>query len=159
VAAFSRMREGCEDTTTALAWARLFYLYGPGEDRRRLVPSVALALLRGEPARTTPGEQRRDFLHVDDVAGALVAVAQSNVVGGVNIGSGRAVAVREIVETLGAITERPDLVELGALPYAEGDPMLVEADNRRLTEECGFTPRWSLAEGLRDTVRWWSDQR
>ena len=37
--------------------------------------------------------------------------------------------------------------------------MLVEADNRRLTDECGFTPQWSLGEGLRDTVRWWSEQR
>ena len=76
-----------------------------------------------------------------------------------NIGSGHAVAVREIVESLGAITGRPDLVELGALPYAEGDPMLVEADNRRLTVECGFTPQWSFSDGLRDTVRWWSEQQ
>ena len=159
VAAFSRMREACEGTSTTLAWARLFYLYGPGEDRRRLVPSVVLALLHGEPARTTPGEQRRDFLHVDDVADALVAVAQSNVTGGVNIGSGHAVSVREIVESLGTITGRPDLVELGALPYAEGDPMLVQAANRRLTEECGFTPQWPLEQGLRDTVRWWSEQQ
>jgi nucleoside-diphosphate-sugar epimerase len=159
VAASERMSAATEGSATSLAWARLFYLYGPGEDPRRLVPSVVLALLGGERARTTPGEQRRDFLHIDDVAGALIAVAQSDVAGAVNIGSGRAVSVREIVETLGAITGRPDLVELGALPYAEGDPMLVEADNRRLTEECGFTPKWPLAEGLRDTVRWWLEQQ
>jgi nucleoside-diphosphate-sugar epimerase len=158
-AACERMSAATEGSATSFAWARLFYLYGPGEDQRRLVPSVAQALLSGEPARTTPGEQRRDFLHVDDVAGALTAVAQSTVTGAVNIGSGRAVSVREIVETLGRITERPDLVELGALPYADGDPMLVEADNSRLTEECGFTPQWSLEQGLRDTVRWWSKQR
>ncbi len=159
VAACERMSAATAGSATSFAWARLFYLYGPGEDPRRLVPSVVLALLRGEPARTTPGEQRRDFLHVDDVAGALVAVAQSNEIGGVNIGSGHAVSVREIVETLGTIIERPDLVELGALPYADGDPMLVEADTRRLTEECGFTPQWPLAAGLDDAVHWWSKQR
>jgi nucleoside-diphosphate-sugar epimerase len=159
VAACERMRSATEGSATSLAWARLFYLYGPGEDRRRLVPSVVLALLGDERARTTPGEQRRDFLHIDDIAGALIAVAQSDVTGAVNIGSGHAVAVREIVETLGTIIGRPDLIELGALPYAEGDPMLVEADNRRLTDECGFTPQWSLVEGLRDTVSWWSEHR
>jgi nucleoside-diphosphate-sugar epimerase len=159
VAASERMSAATEASATSFAWARLFYLYGPGEDPRRLVPSVVQALLNGEPARTTPGEQRRDFLHVDDVAGALVAVAQSTVAGGVNIGSGHAVSVREIVESLGRITGRPDLVELGALPYAEDDPMLVEADNGRLTEECGFTAQWPLEQGLSDAVRWWSEQR
>lgn len=159
LAAFERMSAVCGGSSTTLAWARLFYLYGPGEDARRLVPSVVLSLLAGQPARTTPGEQRRDFLHVDDVAEALVVVGQSDVAGPVNVGSGRPVAVREIVETLGAITGRPDLVEVGALPYAPGDPMLVGADNRRLTEECGFTPKWELADGLSDTVRWWSARR
>jgi len=159
VAACERMSAATAGSATSFAWARLFYLYGPGEDPRRLVPSVVLALLRGEAARTTPGEQRRDFLHIDDVAGALVAVARSTVTDGVNIGSGHAVSVREIVETLGTITGRAERVELGALPYAEGDPMLVEADNRRLTEECGFNPQWPLSDGLRDTVRWWSERQ
>jgi nucleoside-diphosphate-sugar epimerase len=156
LAALDRMQDACGGSETTLAWARLFYLYGPGEDRRRLVPSVVLSLLEGRPARTTPGEQLRDFLHVDDVAAALVAVAESGVTGVVNVGSGDPVTVRELVETVGTITGRPELVELGALPYAPGDPMVVSADNRRLTEECGFTQRLNLVDGLSETVRWWS---
>ena len=159
VAALGRLQDACEGAPTTFAWARLFYLYGPGEDPRRLVPSVVLSLLDGQPARTTPGEQLRDFLHVDDVAGALIAVARSDVTGSVNIGAGRSVAVRELVETLGGITGRPDLVELGALPYAPGDPMVVSADNSRLTKECGFRQRLTLVDGLSDTVRWWSAHR
>ena len=61
--------------------------------------------------------------------------------------------------TLGVITGRPDLVELGALPYAPDDPMVVGADNRRLTEECGYTSGRTLLDGLSDTVRWWSQRR
>jgi nucleoside-diphosphate-sugar epimerase len=156
LAALDRMQDACAGSATTLAWARLFYLYGPGEDPRRLVPSVVLALLEGRPARTTPGEQLRDFLHVDDVAGALVAIGRSEVAGAVNVASGRPVAVRELVETLGVLTGRPELVELGALPYAPGDPMVVAGDNDRLVEECGFTPRLTLADGLEETVRWWA---
>lgn len=159
LAASERMRQACAGTETSFAWARLFYLYGPGENPGRLVPSVTLSLLAGEPARTTPGEQLRDFLHVDDVAEALVAVAQSDVTGAVNVGAGQSIAVRELVETLGEITGRSDLVELGALPYSPGDPMVVSADTSRLSEECGFTPRRTLAEGLAETVRWWSEHR
>jgi nucleoside-diphosphate-sugar epimerase len=156
LAALARMEDACRGSKTTLAWARLFYLYGPGEDPHRLVPSVVLSLLEGRPARTTPGEQLRDFLHVDDVAEALVAVAQSDVTGAVNVGAGHSVAVRELVETLGRITGRPDLVELGALPYAPNDPMVVSADTHRLTGECGFTPRRTLEDGLAETVRWWA---
>jgi nucleoside-diphosphate-sugar epimerase len=159
LAALECMQDACEDSPTTLAWARLFYLYGPGEDPRRLVPSVVLSLLAGEPARTTPGEQLRDFLHVDDVAEALAAVARSDVTGSVNVGAGHSVAVRELVETLGEITGRPDLVELGALPYAPGDPMVVSAETSRLNHECGFTQRRTLADGLSETVRWWSAHR
>lgn len=156
VAAFEHMQDACDRSPTTLAWARLFYLYGPGEDRRRLVPSVVLSLLEGRPARTTPGNQLRDFLHVDDVADALVAIGMSDTTGAVNVGTGHPVTVREIVEMLGRISGRPDLVEVGALPYAPGDPMVVTADSRRLTEECGFTPQRSLEDGLTETVRWWS---
>ena len=157
VATMKRLARICEDTTTAFAWARLFYLYGPNEDPRRLVPAVTLALLDGRAAPTTGGEQLRDFLHVDDVARALVAVARSNVTGAVNIGSGDAVTVREVVETIGRLTGRSDLLEIGALPYAAGDPMAVTADVAKLAA-CGFTPSRTLEEGLAETVRWWSDR-
>jgi nucleoside-diphosphate-sugar epimerase len=156
VAGFERMTELCSGSSTALAWARLFYLYGPGEDPRRLVPSVILSMLQGRPALTTLGEQRRDFLHVDDVAAALVAIARSQVKGAVNVGAGEAVPVRELVEKLGAITGRADLIQLGALESAPSDPKVVAADTRRLRFECGWTPELSLAEGLSLTAEWWA---
>jgi len=156
---FRALEPVCADAGMGFAWARPFYLYGPGEDRRRLVPSVILALLEGRRARTTSGEQVRDFLHVDDVAQALWAVARSEVSGAVNIGSGRPVTVRELVLELGTIVGRPELIELGALPYSPGDPMSVWADNRRLVEECGWTRRVTLEQGLRDAVHWWRTRR
>ena len=149
----------CDEAGTEFAWTRLFYLYGPGEDERRLVPSVVMALLDGRPARTTAGEQIRDFLHVDDVAAAVWAVARSDVSGPVNVASGRPVTVRELVLELGAIVGRPDLIELGALPYSHDDPMSVWADNGKLVDEVGWSPRFSLGEGLRDVVQWWRARR
>ena len=110
-----------------------------------------LALLEGRPARTTPGEQLRDFLHVDDVAAALVAIELSGVYGPVNVGAGCPVAVRELVEMLGRMTGRSDLVELGALPYAVGDPSVVGTDNKRVTHEClGHTTADTRGRALRD---------
>ena len=125
------------------------------EDKQRLVPSIICSLLRNQMARVTKGEQIRDFLHVEDVAAAIWAVARSDLSGPVNIGSGKPVALRDIVTKIGAILDRPDLIVLGTLPYDASDPMFICANNRRLTEHTTWVPRYDLDQGLRHTVEWW----
>jgi nucleoside-diphosphate-sugar epimerase len=140
-----------------VAWGRVFFLYGPGENRQRLVPSVALALLAGREALTTDGSQIRDFMHVDDVARAFVALMDSGVAGAVNLASGEGVAVRDVITAIGEIVGRPDLVRLGALPRPAEEPRSLVADVGRLQQEVRFRPRITLAEGIAETVTWWRD--
>ena len=137
-----------------LAWGRIFFVYGPGEPDGRLVPSVGRGLLAGEPVPTTRGDQVRDFMHVEDVAAAFAALADSSVTGAVNVASGEPVAVREVVDGLADAAGRPDLPQPGALPDREGDPPRLVADATRLREEVGFRPRIGLAEGLRGSLEW-----
>lgn len=139
----------------SLAWARVFLLYGPGEDPRRLVPSVARSLLAGQPAETTDGEQVRDLMHVDDVAAGIVALLAGGVEGPVNVASGEGVAIRTVLELLAETCGRPDLLRLGALPRRAGEPQRLVAATGRLGEEVGFRPRIPLADGLRESVEWW----
>jgi nucleoside-diphosphate-sugar epimerase len=136
------------------AWGRLFFPYGPGEPPGRLVPSVARALLAGQPACCTHGRQVRDFIHVEDAASAFVALLDSEVEGAVNVASGRPVALREVVEKVAAHAGHPDLVRLGARPAPEGEPPSLYADARRLREEVGWSPRYDLDEGIAETVEW-----
>src|SRR5262249_34882978 len=63
------------------AWARLFYLYGPYEDERRLVPSVINSVLHGHEFAASSGAQVRDYLHVADVARGLCALAEGGAQG------------------------------------------------------------------------------
>ena len=141
----------------AFAWARLFYLYGPWEDPCRLVPDVALRLLRGERAAVTSGRQVRDYLHVEDVAAALIDITFAGMRGPVNIGSGCPLRVHEIVQILGEITGRTDLIDFGARQENAMDPPYVCANNRRLREEAGWHPRYDLRAGLEQTISWWKD--
>lgn len=141
------------------AWARLFHLFGPGEDRRRLVPSIVLALIDGRPALCTAGTQKRDFMDARDAGAALAALVDAPIVGPINIATGRAVAVAEIAETLGRIAGRPDLIRLGALPQRPGDPPLLVADTSRLMRELRFRPRHDLNDGLTHCWNWWKDTR
>jgi nucleoside-diphosphate-sugar epimerase len=137
------------------SWGRIFFAYGPHEQPGRLVSQVAEALVKGEPAPTSEGTQRRDFLHARDVAGAFVALLDSDVTGAVNIGSGAAVPVREVVSQIAAAAGRPELVRWGEVPSRPGDPPLIEADMGRLRGEVGWEPSLTLEEGIRETVEWW----
>ena len=142
-------------TGVSAAWGRLFFLYGPHEHPDRLVSSVIRSLLRGEPARCTHGEQIRDFLHVEDVASAFVALLKSAVTGPVNIASGQPLAIKTIVATIADLLHRPDLIQLGAIPAGANDPPLILADTRRLYNEVGWAPTYDLVAGLRRTIQWW----
>ena len=63
------------------AWARPYFLYGPGENPRRLAADVILSLLEGREALCGAGTQKRDFLHVGDVADAMATLLASDVTG------------------------------------------------------------------------------
>ena len=142
----------------SLAWGRIFFLYGPGEHERRLVASVARALAAGERAAISDGSQRRDFLHVDDVAGAFAAMLDGAVTGPVNVASGEGVAVRRIAELLAQAAGRPDLLEVGAVASRADDPPEIVGHAGRLCNEVGFTPAIDLRDGLERTVAWWRGQ-
>ncbi len=136
------------------AWGRIFYLYGPHEHPSRLVPSVVNALLQGREAPCSSGDQIRDYLFVQDVADAFAGLTDSGVTGPVNIGSGKPVAVKDIVGRIGEITGRPDLIRYGQIPVPSSDPPLIVADNRRLVREVGWTQNYTLEEGLETTISW-----
>ena len=135
-------------------WPRLFYQYGPFEDRRRLVPYVIETLLRGEPVNVTKGLQVRDFLHVADVAAAVVEVASSDLRGAVNVGSGQPVTVRQMVEAIESILGKPGLVKFGGRPENPTDPPFVSANNAKLVQGTGWSPRFDLGSGLEHTIEW-----
>jgi nucleoside-diphosphate-sugar epimerase len=113
--------------------------------------------MTGGTAEVTEGTQRRDFLHVRDVADALVAMTESSVRGPVNVGSGKAVAVRDIVEEIGRQTGAINRIAYGAIS-SRNEPRLIEADVHRLREEVEWQPRFDLTEGIADTIQWWRER-
>jgi nucleoside-diphosphate-sugar epimerase len=141
------------------AWGRVFFLYGPNEHPQRLVSSVILSLLKGEPAKCSHGRQIRDYMHVQDVADGMVALLDSEVTGAVNVSSGQATTLREIVLTIGRLLEKPELIQLGAIPARANDTPLVVGENLRLLNEVGWKQQFDLEAGLRQTIDWWKTQK
>ena len=140
------------------AWVRFFYQYGPYEDPRRLVPLVIKSLREGREANVVTGDRLRDYLHIEDVASAVCAVAQSTLTGAVNIGSGVRLTGRDVVLTIGQLLDRVDLIRFGAFPYSPTEPMHILADNTKLREGTGWKPRYNLESGLRQTIEWWKSR-
>ncbi len=141
------------------SWGRLFFLYGPWEDPRRLVPTIIQSLLEGRPARLGPGSAVRDFLDVREAAAALVALVDCTAQGPVNIASGTSASIGEVGATIAKIMGQPERIEPGALPPRAGDPPRLVASTSRLVREVGFTPAADLTQGLTKTVDWWSLHR
>jgi nucleoside-diphosphate-sugar epimerase len=156
-ALFEMVRTHAPAAGLSFAWPRVFFLYGPREHPNRLVSSVVRALLEGKPAPCSHGRQIRDYLHVQDVADGLVAVLDADVQGAVNVSSGQALTLREIVLTIGRLLERPELVKLGAIAARANDVPLVVGSGARAAA-LGWQPRHDLESGLRHTIDWWRAQ-
>ncbi len=107
------------------AWCRLFYLYGEGEDSRRLVPYIHEQLSSGEYAELTSGKQIRDFLDVKEAGAMIVKVALSNMQGAVNICSGVPITVRQLAEQIADEYSRRELLRFGTRPDNLIDPPCV----------------------------------
>jgi nucleoside-diphosphate-sugar epimerase len=138
------------------AWGRIFWPYGPGGAPHRLVPYVIEQLLTGQIARCSPGVQTRDFVHVSDVAAALISLLESDIDGPADIGTGEGTRVRTLVESIAREIGREDLIRFdGATPPA-GEPDVVVASPSTL-QSIGWQPR-PLSQGLAETIGWYRER-
>lgn len=136
----------------SFAWGRIFYPYGPQEDERRLVPAAIAALKKGLPFAASPGEQIRDYIHVADVAAAFCVLLEKQAEGIFNIATGCPVSIRQLLETIGNLMNRPELIKLGALPYRNWEPPFICGGNAKL-QNLGWRPCFSLKNGLLDNLQ------
>jgi nucleoside-diphosphate-sugar epimerase len=133
------------------AWARVFFVYGPGDRGGRLIPFIVEGLARGEKVAARFGGLRRDYVHVDDLAGQLSRILFSPLRGAVNTGTGAAARVADIFRLAGEVAGRPDLVEANDLVGA-GEAELIEADMERFRAEIGEPSTRPLRQGLAELL-------
>jgi len=152
-----QLDELARQSDLSVGWARLFFLYGPHAPPQKFPTSVISELLRGEPAICSQGDQQRDFLHVADAADALAALLDSPIEGAVNVASGEATRLSDMIQIIGQQTGRADLVRLVALETPTDEPPVLTADVGRLKGELNWSPKFDLQAGLQSTVGWWME--
>ncbi len=139
----------------AVAWGRLFFLYGPHEAPERLVASVIRAGIERRESPCSIGTQIRDFQHVADAGGAFAAVLASDVIGPINIASGHGIPVSTLVNQIADQLDSRDLIRLGARPLPATEPAILAADVSRLQHEVGWRDGHTLETGIADAISWW----
>ncbi len=145
---------------------RLFNVYGPGQALSNPYTGVlaifASRILNGNaPVLFEDGRQRRDFIHVGDVADAfLLALDEPRAKGEVfNIGSGAERSILAIAETFAGAMGRPDLQPEILDKARSGDIRHCFADIGKARATLGFEPRRDFAEGLGELAEWVASQQ
>jgi nucleoside-diphosphate-sugar epimerase len=109
----------------SFSWCRLFYLYGEGEDERRLVPYIRRQLEKGQVAELTSGTQIRDYLDVVDAGRLIATIAMGDQCGPVNVCSGTPITVKQLAEQIADEYDRRDLLRFGVRANNSIDPPCV----------------------------------
>jgi len=136
---------------------RLFAVYGPGQPPKTLISSAVCAALEDRDFSMTPGEQMRDFVFVGDVVESYLRAAVKPGIEGVSIdlGTGQACRIREIVTKLFEMTGSRGKPLVGALPYRPSETMKQVADTRAARDLLGWQATTGLEDGLRQTIDWY----
>lgn len=124
-ATFLSLSRYFSDHNIAFAWCRIFYLFGEGEDERRLVAYVRSQIFNGKTANLSDGQQIRDYLDVSVAAEYIVRIALGDQIGAINICSGLPISVRRLVEEIANEYDALDLLNFGAVKRALLDPEYV----------------------------------
>lgn len=153
--AYARTFHALYQTQTVIA--RIFMTYGPAQsDRTKLIPYVTTSMLKGVSPKLSSGTRLIDFIYVDDVVDGLLACGQSKSAVGctVDIGSGKLVSIRDLVQKLRAAVPGAPNPLFGAIPDRPLE-RVAKANVDHADKLIGWRPTFDLSEGLRRTVEWY----
>lgn len=132
---------------------RLQQMYGPGDDLSKFTSHVIESCRQNERRLAlTPGEQRRDFIHIEDVVQAYDCIlghrGEFAASDAIEVGSGEAVTMRSFAELAKQMSGADTHLDFGAVPYRANEAMLCVADTSRL-RSLGWRSQVTLTEGLK----------
>jgi nucleoside-diphosphate-sugar epimerase len=136
---------------------KLDHIYGPGDDPSKFTTWIVQGCLRNiEKMELTPGKQRRDFIYIDDVVDAYaLLLKKAPYLEGkfqeYNLGSGKAVSIREFGETVRRLTGAETSLVFGAKPYRKNEIMYSKANILKLLN-LGWKPKYDLGAGLKKMI-------
>lgn len=142
---------------------RPFNTYGPRQSARAVIPTIITQLLSGaEEIRLGSVDTTRDFVYVKDTAEGFVRIAKSDKTIGevVNIATQSEISIYELSKKIAKLTGQKTIVvkdDKRVRPKKSEVERLLGC-NKKLKRLTGWTPRYTLDEGLKETVRWFDNK-
>jgi len=137
----------CSKYGVGLAWARIFFPYGAGESKERLIPALFDVFRMAKQAFGVNAHAYRDLLHVSDVAEAINLCTTKEAEGAINICSGQPLRLESIVRKIASLcNQSPDCV-LSMKSNRVGEPVLLVGDNQKL-KTLGWEQKISFEKGI-----------
>lgn len=139
-------------------WPRLFFVYGPGQREASLIPSIIRAVSLGETPNIKNYANKNDFIYVEDVAAALVKIIQKKPDGIIyNIGSGFSTAVLDVLSLVYETMGYKKRYIRGTKAFDNSMKDDFWADTANIRKDVGWTPNFSLTDGIKNTVHYFAD--
>lgn len=146
-------RSVCHQLGLRHVWARVLSVYGPYDGPLSVTSVILDKLFAGEKPSLTAGEQKWDYLYVDDAAEGLYCMAVDGKDRAIYpLGSGKVQTLKEYFEQIRDAVDPNLPLGLGELPYAPDQVMHLQADLSTLTNDTGFMPTVSFSEGIKKAI-------
>lgn len=140
---------------------RLFSVYGPYEEKQRLVPSLVLGALDHKPIDLSSPGNVRDYVYLDDVISAYIqAIQTDHELGAIyNIGTGKEHTTKDVGELVIALTHSTSRLLWGVIKKQtrQMEPKHWSADITKAKKAFGWQPGYSLKKGLQKTIEWYKN--
>lgn len=138
-----------------LVWAIITNAYGEGEYSPRFINTTIRKFINQEPLQFTSATQNYDFIHIDDVARAFYLIAlNGKAFCEYVIGSGKARPLKEYITEMQATLNPEAQLLFGDVPFTGTNLQLTEFDTSNTSNDTGFVPEISFAEGIKRTAKW-----
>ena len=139
---------------------RLYSVYGPYEDPRRLLPQlISYGFKKKLPPLAAPNLMH-DFVYIEDVEEAFILAAKQkkqNHGAIYNVGSGAQLSLREIVDIVHEVMDISEEPKWGTMPARQWDTDVWLADNRKIRNELGWQPKYAFEQGFRQMANWFKN--
>lgn len=129
-------------------WNRLFFIYGIGEKPKRLMPAMIKSMVKGDEVSCSCRDYVRDYIHVHDVASGIITSLFSDYIGAVNICGGNHTTIGEIGDLIASFEGAKGSIQHKTHEMC-GQDYVIQGDNS-LLRSLGWTPRYTLEEGVRE---------
>ena len=144
----------CDHNKMFFVNMRLEHFYGPGDEDSKFTTHVMNSCLRNVPElKLTLGEQKRDFIYIDDVISAYLIILDKlagfpDFFNDFQVGSGAAVSIRDFVEKVHHLSDSQTQLAFGSMPYRKGEVMSSQANVEPLVK-LGWSCKTNLEQGLK----------